>query len=373
MPQSWALAQLTLSLPRRLNYENLDLFKTSVTADADKDRKTTLKPKLILHIGAHRTATTSLQAHLYKNVKTLKDKGVLYPFNVRRHLRLMHAVFSGKRTVADTANNILKRIESQSQDIHTVILSDEDVCIRPDLSILTEFQDKFDVKIAFTLRRQDTWLESWFFQNIKWQWNPNLAHCTFEQFLPQRDRFHWVHYDRYVSHLEKLFGKENILLNVHERGQMPDGPIAAFFDRIGLTDYSDLADAPHINNRFSPQVSEFMRNLPLDEAPVPYRDILAKACARMDRTLNENKPRQSELMLTHEQRVSVLSEYEEGNKAIAQRYFGRDQLFFDALPPADAPLADMSLPATNYELMEHMVAPLIRELIANYNEENKKS
>lgn len=308
---------------------------------------------------------------MHQNVKVLKDKGYLYPFAVRRHLHMMNGIFSGKRPVAEVSEKILNRIAAHDQNIHTVILSDEDISIRRDLSPLAEFKDAFNVKIVYTLRRQDTWLESWYFQNIKWQWNEKLAHATFDQFMARQEDFHWIHYDRYVTHLENLFGKENVILNVHERDQMPDGPIAAFLNSIGLTDHSGMDDAPHINSRFSPKVSEFMRNLPLDEAPVAYRDALSKACARMDAGLHADQKRQSELLLPHDDRVALMAGYEAGNTAIAQRYFDRDQLFMAPLPGPDAPLADMTLPENSLDLMEQMVAPLILEMIADFKTQKK--
>ena len=192
-----------------------------------------LKRTLVLHIGAHRTATTALQDYLYANFFKLQDEGFFYPYKIRRHRKLMTNILNGNRSPEGVATDISGRADKREQDIHTIILSDEDVSMRRDLSILAEFRAYFDVKVVYTLRRQDTWLESWFFQNIKWQWNKKLSHCTFDEFLGMREDFHWIHYGRYVSHLEELFGQENIILNVLEKDQMPQGPIVAFCDSIG--------------------------------------------------------------------------------------------------------------------------------------------
>ena len=186
-----------------------------------------MKPRLILHIGAHRTATSALQDFLHANFEPLQKKGFFYPFQVRRHVKLMNGIFAGRRSVAETAEKMQTRMTALG-GLHTAILSDEDICMRRDLSVLAEFREWFDVKVVFTLRRQDTWLESWYFQNIKWQWNPKLSHCTFPQFMAMRDDFHWIHYDAYVRHLESLFGAENLILNVMEKEQMPQRPIETF-------------------------------------------------------------------------------------------------------------------------------------------------
>ncbi|MDE4306135.1 hypothetical protein PXK30_21045 [Phaeobacter gallaeciensis] len=326
-----------------------------------------MKRTLILHIGAHRTATSALQAYLHANFLNLQDKGFFYPYKVRRHLKMMNQIFNKKRAPADVAQDLNARADSkQNKTIHTIILSDEDVCMRRDLAPLATFRKWFDVKVVFTLRRQDTWLESWFFQNIKWQWNKKLSHCTFDEFLEMRKDFHWIHYDRYLQHLEKLFGQENIILNVHEKGQMKGGPIETFCDSVGLTDRNGFTAPAHMNESYSPAISEFMRCLPLDEAPDHYRGVLTTACARIDKKILGSQKKQSERLMPPDQRTAVMAEYEAGNRALAQRYFGRDDLFLEPLPAADAPLAKMELPADSYELMRSMVAPLISAIITQH-------
>lgn len=325
-----------------------------------------MKRRLIIHIGAHRTATSALQMYLKNNVKLLRQNGYLYPFQVRRHLKLMNDIFAGRREVSEVAQTVTARADTRPELIHTVILSDEDICLRRDLSVLAAFRDEFDVKIVFTLRRQDTWLESWFFQNIKWQWNEKLSHCTFDEFLAQREDFHWIHYNRFVRHLEDLFGKENIILNVHEKSQMQGGPIETFCNSIGLTERDEFTEPTHANASFSATISEFMRHLPLDEAPAEYRDMLTRICWQIDKQQNGGASSQSERLLPYADRVSLLEEYADGNRNLAQRYFDRDTLFLEELPAPDAPLANMALPSDTTVLMEQFVAPLVRATIRNH-------
>lgn len=330
-----------------------------------------MKRRLFLHIGAHRTATSALQVFLFDNLQPLKQKGFFYPFKVRRHLKLMNQLFNGQRDIGDVAEMIGQRADNQARDIHSVILSDEDICMRPDLSLLGRFGNTFDVKVVFTLRRQDSWLESWFLQNIKWQWNARLSHCTFDEFIAMREDFHWIHYDGYVRHLEQVFGQENIILNVHEKQQMPEGPIETFCDSIGLSDREGLAPPAHINESFSPRISEFMRCLPLDKAGAEYRNRLTAICAGIDRQLNNGNQEQFERLLPHDRRVALMAQYEDGNRALARRYFDRDSLFLDPLPGPDDPLARMALPDDSYQLMGQFVAPLLEAIIAGHEKDRK--
>ncbi|EKE44520.1 hypothetical protein OCGS_1358 [Oceaniovalibus guishaninsula JLT2003] len=316
---------------------------------------------LYLHIGAHRTATSSTQRFLHNNAPALLKQGYLYPFGVRRHMDLMNEVFAGKRSAAQVAGAL--NDAARGQDVHTAILSDEDVAMRRDLSPLAALRRHFDVRVVYAMRRQDTWLESWYLQNIKWQWNDSLAHVTFPEFLARSEEFHWIHYDRFLAHVAGLFGAENIVPLVFEKGQMPDGPVLAFCRAVGLRDMSEARKVPHVNSSRSPQMAEFMRLLPLDRAATDVRNALASACETVDRRSLGHKGKQSELLMEPGLRRAVMARYADGNAAVARHYLDRDALFLDPLPPEDAPLASLTLPADPEVLMARFVAPLFEALI----------
>jgi len=324
-----------------------------------------MKRTLYIHIGSHRTATTSVQRFLHRSFERLLQNGYLYPYRVARHFQLVNRLFDGDRTVDEVAQDFNKRADDKKAGIHSFIISDEDICMRPDLSLLAEFRTHFDVKIVYGLRRQDLWLESWYFQNVKWQWNPALSHCTFDEFLARRQEFHWIHYDRYVQHLEDLFGQENILLSCFEKEQQPDGPVNAFCRLVGLDALIGTDAVPHVNSSMSAAMVEFTRHLPMDEFKPPERELLRRALETVDQTSLGHSGKQSERMMPLEQRQATLAEYAAGNQALAERYFNRSALFLQPLPPQDAPLANLALPADSQQLVALYIAPLLRELVAN--------
>lgn len=328
-----------------------------------------MKRTLYIHIGAHRTATTSIQRFMKANFMQLQRRGYLIPFGAGRHFGLVNSLFSGAMTIDEAAADLNARADKKKTDIHSIVLSDEDICMRRNLTLLAEFRGHFEVRIVFSMRRQDLWLESWHQQNVKWQWNPELAHLTFEAFMARRDRFFWIHYDAVVQHLEKLFGADALSLMVFEKSRMPEGPVAAFCDAIGLADRTGLAAAPHINLSLSPLMSEFMRTLPLDEFPGPERRLWEQACRAVDEARRKSAGAQSALLMGLDVRRAVLAEYEPGNAVVARRYFDRDALFGDPLPAADAPLALQTLPADSYETIRSFVAPMMREIVAKRLEE----
>lgn len=300
---------------------------------------------------------------MHTNHNPLLENGIFYPLRVARHQQLMIKIFRGKEDAGKIGDSLNKRADEHLRDIHSLVMSDEDISTRRDLSPLQPFMDHFDVKIIFSMRRQDLWLESWYFQNIKWQWNPKLSHCTFEEFLNMRSDFHWIDYDGFVSKLAGLFGAENILLNVFEKEQMPGGPVRTFCRQIGLTNLAGFSDPPHVNSSMSAEMVEFVRHMPLDQFAPPERDLLRRAFEKLDRTVLGYTGKQSELLLSWRKRKQILGEYTPGNQALAEQYFGRGDLFQEPLPSMWDPLAKLEIPKDSETLLSRFVSPLLQQLV----------
>lgn len=320
---------------------------------------------LYIHIGAHRTATSAIQKFLLGNYDRLAELGYLQVNRTGRQHWLMQGLASGRIKAANTARTIADQADGMPGPIHSAILSDEDISCQRDLSYLLPLREHFDVKIVYTLRRQDLWLESWYYQNIKWQWQPHLSHLTFPEFLDIHQDFHWIRYDSYIRHLEDLFGRDNILLTVHEKAHMPGGPIATFCRHLGIAELDGFVIPGQVNPSFTPITSEFMRRLPLDQAAPPHRAEFERILHEIDRNWRKTQGGGSSLLLTRAEREALMAGFEPENRAVAERYFGRSRLFEEDLPPADAPLAEMRLPATPEELMDRFVIPLVEGIIRN--------
>ncbi|MDN5568283.1 MAG: hypothetical protein L0G27_05965 [Paracoccus sp. (in: a-proteobacteria)] len=319
------------------------------------------RKKLYLHIGVHRTATTAIQATMRANWKRLRNQGFLYPFGVERHIGTFNNIFFGHKTTGEVCDLLLQRVAAQDGDIHSIILSDEDVSMRHDLGLLREFTRHFDVKVIFAMRRQDLWLESWWAQNVKGQWDRRFCHMPWPEFMASRAHFHWIDYDRYIHHIEDVFGEGSVLPYVFERGQMPEGPIAEFCKQFGFEDYRKLKKAGGENISLTPEVSEFVRHLPFIEAPMKLRLELISMAEVVDRQIRARNA--TTLMIPHDERRQIMAEYAPGNRHVAQRFFGRDDLFFDPLPDASVPVVTPALPGDSTQTMQRLVTPFMEEMV----------
>lgn len=316
-------------------------------------------PTLYLHAGVHRTATSSTQHFLRDNAGVLLSKGYLYPFKSFRHEVQVKEIANRRGTSADLAAELMRQVNAAPAPVHSVIFSDEDISIVPDLGLFADLKQQFDVKVVMSLRRQDLWLESWYLQNVKWQWNPLLAHLRFDQFLERRAEFFWIDYAKQLARYEAIFGEGSVITSVFEPQAMPAGPIAAVLKMVGITDLTGFGPFLNINSSMSPLVSEFMRHLPLDGIDEQDRAIFERAFVAMDKKLQTNG---SKLLMPHEERMQILAEFAASNRETARRYLGRDVLFEEPVPGPDALLADRQLPPNSVRLMKTMVASMVREL-----------
>ena len=126
------------------------------------------------------------------------------------------------------------------------------------------------------------------------------------------------------------------------------------------------------NRSLTPVCSELMRNLPLDRVRPDCRALVERAMFDVDRQLSERQGKTSALLMDHATRTRILAEYDRGNRRVAKAHFGRDRLFSDPLPPADAALADPRLPADSGTLVTDFLAPLIESLMAHVGDRLKQ-
>lgn len=198
-----------------------------------------------LHIGAPKTATSTLQAVFSKNYKKLLKNGVLYPQSARHgdahHLLICDLIekhqdhrmadfWYGDCARGQAWQELKADMAAHKDQIHSVVLSSElffgqskniDAMHN---DILTHLHGH-EIKIVVYLRRQDQMYSSFFNQDVKGvrQW----AHSAY-QFYDT----HQVFEHNYVKSLRiwsDSFGKENVLIRPYESQQWPQGDIVQDF------------------------------------------------------------------------------------------------------------------------------------------------
>ena len=306
-----------------------------------------MKPLLYIHIGQHRTGTTSLQNFLASNRKVLYDKGIIYPKFLKpasSHFFAWYYGFGNRRL-----NDIEK---SQVKDILRSIRCDaiknsKDILISSEIlfsgitrsklvKIRKQFSD-FDLKIICYLRRQDRYILSFYTQFLK-----NRKVLDMESYINKKV-FRWYHsfylpgYNWYkkLKSYSSIFGKENLIVKPFERHQLKDGDIITDFvnilgisrDMLVFPDKMENTSLPpeglYILRYLNFMMKEKISSAEIKNGMLEISELLEKYYRRDEYQKNT--------FLSTKTRKKILKRFDKTNQKIAKKFLDRDKgiLFFD--------------------------------------------
>lgn len=197
-----------------------------------------LKKKLYLHVGIHKTATTSLQNFFDLNRNNLYRNNICYPehgirkgsgvyYHVGAHHELSQTIKSNV-PIDEAYNNfksLLDKIYSESTNQEIVLISSEVFSEDIHLELLELlFEYFYEIKIVIYIRRQDKLSLSVYNQYIKSGWNKNTSICKIKEILPGR-----IDYFKTLNKWSDIFGKENIIIRIFEKESFNGGNIYSDF------------------------------------------------------------------------------------------------------------------------------------------------
>lgn len=308
----------------------------------------TSKRKLYLHIGYHKTGTTAIQACLYEDHRLFLKHGYHYPLiSLRKHahhnlaweMRKFHRFSRQDGTLAD----LVKEIER----IHAprVIISSEEFCKCNEAEIQTLAQglQAYDVTVIAYLRRQDQLLQSSWAQVTKTgnqtasfsEWVDSLeggqttiAELRQERIIPPLD------YAAAIAQWAAAFGQENIRIRPYERSQMHPNILVDFMQTCDLQDSSWLPESQQHNVSPGIKTLETIRYLSIRlrenhglelGKQKPSHALFINRIRDTADELGWNNERLN--LITPAIYQQIMGPLEAGNREIARRYLGREELF----------------------------------------------
>jgi hypothetical protein len=256
--------------------------------------------KLFLHVGFHKTGTTSLQDALNRNRKELLSQGLVYPKT--RKFRAQHEFawsagqrgwgwkqFGGSQAGPGPARRMFSLIRSSKQD---VVISSEFLSeLTPDKiqKLLSSIGDK-DLRVIFTVRPVAKILPSAFQQEVK-----NGSKLSYDRWLkrvlePEKENRNKTRFwTRHSHHIEiakwaGVVGKERVTVIISDESR-PEFLTESFFKLIGADTSNFRESKKDVVNR-SMDVAEiellrrlnekFDRNLGWDEYVASIRSTIVK-------------------------------------------------------------------------------------------------
>lgn len=133
------------------------------------------KPRLVLHIGTHKTGTTSIQSFLRDRSAELLAAGVCYPPtdrepwpNLPKHCSVFSAAMRGDEKQAEQERQWLLH-QGRQDGVHTLVVSEEGLS-EPHPHLVEFFRPlaaRFEVTVICFLRRPDLFVESLYNQFVR--------------------------------------------------------------------------------------------------------------------------------------------------------------------------------------------------------------
>jgi hypothetical protein len=257
--------------------------------------------KLFLHVGFHKTGTTSLQDILNRNRAELLQQGLLYPKT--RKFRAQHEFawsagqrgwgwkqFGGSQAGPGPAKRMYRLLRSAKED---VIISSEFLSeLKPDqIKRLLSAIGNRELKVIFTVRPVAKILPSAYQQEIK-----NGSKLTFDSWLkrvlePEKENRNKTRFwTRHSHHIEiakwaEVVGKDRITVIISDESR-PEFLTDSFFELVGAKTDNFRESKKEIVNRSMDMAEiellrrineKFDRNLGWDEYVTGIRSTLVKS------------------------------------------------------------------------------------------------
>jgi hypothetical protein len=328
----------------------------------------------IIHIGAAKTGSTTLQEFFHLNRAGLREAGVLYPLSpgARQHGLLAECCIDPRREPSPDA---AERRNREFRDAFAQELA-RDAAGMSHLLVSSELfhaRLRDETEIARLRALLEPWCTSWrivFYLRRQDRYATSL-HSTYLRRGGTSDALldilnpHHFRYDRILAMWSDVFGAESMLPRLFERGALEgDDIVADFLAASGLPIAPDRCPRPARRNAaLSADAQWFLREF--NRRRPDATDAADAAEARLRRHVADflsSHGAGAPALPGRDAARAFLARFEEENAEVARRWFGRERLFdesFDDYPQAASP----ETPAADAAM--DTVAPLLRHLAAN--------
>ena len=291
-------------------------------------------PRIFLHVGALKTASTYLQWRMRANIATLRKHGLYVPVlpiaaEMAGNAKLLTTALNGRATpmfqrhypqidvkALDPAKILAQLLEQWRADEESVVLSDENLHIEHAQRLRELLPKSVACVVILLVRRQDRWVDSYFNQLVKTNQNDgNIA--AFVTRICGADGGGLFQPDWY-AHYEgwrKAFGRCTVVFY----DDVSSDVFAAFLSTAGLDGVPNLIDIDRV--QVSLDVYQLAYLLAL-RTPVSFPDFLHRlaACKKTSTHFGRQK---TQSLLTTTDLTRLRERFEPSNRRLMAA-LGRD-------------------------------------------------
>jgi hypothetical protein len=296
---------------------------------------------VVLHLGTGKTGTTTIQHLMRLNRPALADVGVLYPMTPGRvrHIRFglsfrddasLDRMPAWRRMRAQSPEQFRRRVQRKLRSeiaeagLPRVLISDEALYgfRRDTLARLRAFTDELggQVRLVLYLRRQDDHLVSYYQQQVKVGETQRLTEWA------QGDRSSTYDYARRLEEWREGMEHAEIVVRRFEHSAFLGGSLEADFLDAAAIDGIPPTPVERKNESLGAEAVEFLRLYNLCELEHPTAHGVDRI-SLVNRLVEQSTG--PALTLPTDTLDAFFDRWRDSNRAVAQNYFGDDELFRD--------------------------------------------
>lgn len=224
--------------------------------------------RLLLHIGAPKTGTTSIQSFLARHAERLRTQGILYPavgrplsgLNATAHHQLVRLIAAADGSLPAPLWRSLRFIgqELRQSGCDTLLLSSEDFLLLPRPEILRRYFSADSVTVICWLRPQYDFLNSYYCTEVTHNKIVDQPLEYLNSLSPMR-----LDYFAILSRWQAAFPQLRLWVSAFDRGSAARTfPVAHFLSEIGLSWPLDPASDNQVEHRTLPALATlFLRRV----------------------------------------------------------------------------------------------------------------
>lgn len=276
--------------------------------------------KFFLHIGTHKTGTSSIQNTMTKLKKALRGENIIYiPFSPEMGTFVVSE--NVDTSFIEKSKKFLDSYTSSyqgSKDIRYV-MSHEGFSGDPrkgycnaaiNAEILSKILEPYDVEVIIYLRQQDSFLESMYTQSIH-----EGDSLSFDEFMAVCNQYTYNWYgliDSYANY----FGKDHITVRRYDKVYLKNGDVTDdFAELIGSKVMQSLKKKENINRGYSRDALELARI-----CNKAFTDKEKKKLRYLLQVTNSKSRHEKYSYFNNDARVELLNTYADSNTRVAKEY-----------------------------------------------------
>jgi hypothetical protein len=270
------------------------------------------KPKLVFHIGLHKTGTTFIQYYFAANLEVFANAGFLpapqFDLQRGRHHQLAWTLANnGLDAFSEALSSMRQPSIVTSENFTHWIARNNDSDLERLACILTQ---AYEPKIVIFLRRQDFLKESVFAE---------VATSWYKGSIEQDNHYHYD-FNRMLLRLEKAFGHSRVGVGVY-RDNGPNDLVEEFLRAAAIDiDRSKLRSIPAQRVSLGRRIVALMAKLDKSD---PKLVRLVKEKLRTSGIVKEDKVK---YQMSPDARREFLRLYRDGNRELAKRFGFSEEL-----------------------------------------------